>query len=491
MQFQTEDLLAILPFIVAMIGGLFVVLLDSFASSKAPRGFLGGFALVFFAAMLVAQLIGLGTGPQTAFFDMVVADDFSRFVGVVLIIAAALSILIAIGRLPREEGTGGEFYALALFATGGACLLTQAVDMVALFVGLECLSIPAYILAASLRRDPRSVEAGFKYFILGAFSTGFLVFGTALLYGASGSTQFAEIAASVTTGAWVENVYLVIGSLMVLTGLCFKIGAVPFHMWAPDVYQGSPTAATAYFATVVKAAAFAALLRVLFVALPEMRIGLEGFEGAGWLFLMQAVAVLTMSVANLVALVQRNVKRILAYSSIAHAGYLIIGLLTETDGAAAILFYLAAYSFMTVGAFALVAYFEGDGRGTSLDDFAGLGRRHPVAAASLSVFLFSLAGIPPTVGFFAKFYLFKVAIEYDMVPLVVIAVLNSLVSAFYYLRIMVALYMREGRPEASSVAKPAVAIAFAVAICLLFVIGMGIFPTPYIDLALASVATLL
>jgi len=491
MQFQTEDLLAIVPFIVAIVGGLSVVLLDSFASSKAPRGFLGWFALVFFAGMLVAQLVGLGQGPQTAFFGTVIADDFSRFVGAVLVVAAALSTLIAVGRLPQVEGAGGEFYALMLFATGGACLLVQAVDLVVLFIGLECLSIPAYILAASLRRDPRSVEAGFKYFILGAFSTGFLVFGMALLYGAAGDTGFAAIASAAGSGPWIENVYLVIGALLVLTGLCFKIAAVPFHMWAPDVYQGSPTAATAYFATVVKAAAFAALLRVLFVALPEMRVGIEGFEGAGWLSLMKVVAVLTMTTANLVALVQTNVKRILAYSSIAHAGYLVIGLLTEADGAAAILFYLAAYSFMTTGAFALVAYFERDDRGASLDDYAGLGRRHPVAAAALSVFLFSLAGIPPTAGFFAKFFLFKVAVEYDMTPLVVIAVLNSLVSAFYYLRIMVALYMKEGREESTPAVKPAIAIAFAVAICLVFVLMMGIFPTPYIDLALASVTTLL
>lgn len=284
--------------------------------------------------------------------------------------------------------------------------------------------------------------------------------------------------------SWVEYPIFIMGFCMLVVGLAFKIGAVPFHMWVPDVYQGSPTYTTAFFATGVKAAAFAAMLRVLITAFPDLRVGTEGFESAGWFVILQGLAILTMTVANLVALVQNDVKRILAYSSIAHAGYLIIGLVCEKSGVTAILFYLTAYTFMTAGAFALVAYFERrNGGGTSLEDYTGLGRRHPVAAVALSIFLFSLAGIPPTAGFFAKFYLFKTAIDYDLIVLVIIAVLNSVISAYYYLKIMVHMYMAEETNGSQPISKPSVAIAIAVGLCLLFVLAMGIFPIPYLESA--------
>ncbi len=485
-----RDLMAILPFLVAVTGGLVVILVDLLMRPKASRQALGIVSLLFLAGMILACLVDAGEPPELAFSKLVVADDFSRFLGVIFAVAAALSGLTAIGRLPDEGAARGEFYALLLFATGGAALLTQATDLISLFIGLECLSIPAYILAASLRRDPRSAEAGFKYFILGAFATGFLVYGIALLYGAAGSTQLQEIARLCAEQPWTSNLLLVAGALLVVVGLAFKIAAVPFHMWAPDVYQGSPTPATAFFATAVKAAAFAALLRILFSALPEMRTGTSGYEDAGWASLLTALAILTMSVANLIALVQSDVKRLLAYSSIAHAGYLLIGLLCDREGAAAILFYLAAYTFMTVGAFALVAYFEHRSGGTSLTEYVGLGRRHPVAAVALCVFLFSLAGIPPTAGFFGKFYLFRAAVNEGFIVLVVIAVINSMVSAYYYLRVMVAMYMEEETQEQKPVIKPSVAIALAVGICVLFVLLMGVYPTPYLDAARTSVLSL-
>jgi NADH-quinone oxidoreductase subunit N len=485
-----RDLMAILPFLVAVTGGLVVILVDLLMRPKAPRQALGIVSLLFLAGMILACLVDAGEPPELAFSNLVVADDFSRFLGVIFAVAAALSGLTAIGRLPDEGAARGEFYALLLFATGGAALLTQATDLISLFIGLECLSIPAYILAASLRRDPRSAEAGLKYFILGAFATGFLVYGIALLYGAAGSTQLQEIARLCAVQPWTSNLLLVAGALLVVVGLAFKIAAVPFHMWAPDVYQGSPTPATAFFATAVKAAAFAALLRILFSALPEMRTGTSGYEDAGWAGLLTAMAILTMTVANLIALVQSDVKRLLAYSSIAHAGYLLIGLLCDQEGAAAILFYLAAYTFMTVGAFALVAYFEHKSGGTSLTEYAGLGRRHPVAAVALCIFLFSLAGIPPTAGFFGKFYLFRAAVNEGFILLVVIAVINSMVSAYYYLRVMVAMYMEEETQEQKPVIKPSVAIALAVGICVLFVLLMGIYPTPYLDAARTSVLSL-
>jgi NADH-quinone oxidoreductase subunit N len=485
-----KDLGAILPFLVAVIGGLTIILADVFTRPGMSRRFLGLIAILFLGIMGAVCVCPMGEEPRAAFSNLVVADDFSRFLSILFAVAAGLATLIAMGRLPEKGAARGEFYALLLFSTGGASLLTQATDLVAMFIALETLSIPAYILAATLRRDPRSAEAGFKYFVLGAFATGFLVYGIVLLYGAAGSTQLSKIAALAVFGPWTENPLLVIGSLLVIVGLCFKIAAVPFHMWAPDVYQGAPTPATAYFATAVKAAAFAALLRILFTALPAFKTGTTGLEHAGWATILAGIAVLTMTVANLVALVQSDVKRILAYSSVAHAGYLIIGLLCEREGAAAILFYLAAYTFMTVGAFALVAYFEYKQRGTSLEEYRGLGRRHAVAAVCLSIFLFSLAGTPPTAGFFGKFYLFWAAVHQGQVVLVVIAVLNSLVSAYYYLRIMVSMYMQEAPGKPRYKVRPSVAIAIAVCICLLFVMAMGIYPIPYLDAANLSVGSL-
>ena len=485
-----KDLVAILPFLFAAGGGLVVVLLDSFAKPETPRRFLGGFSLVFYGLMLLSCSVGMGTAPTPAFSGLISADDFGRFLGALFAISGALATLIAMGRMPDEGAVRGEFYALLLFATSGATILAQATNLVALFIGLETLSIPAYIMAASMRRDPRSAEAGFKYFVLGAFATGFLVYGMALLYGASGSLQLSAIAEVAARVTWTGNVYFVVGSLLMIVGLSFKIAAVPFHMWAPDVYQGAPTAATAFFATAVKAAAFAALLRVLFMALPALRIGTPGLEQAGWAYLLQGIAILTMTVANLVALVQNDVKRMLAYSSIAHAGYLLVGLMAQQGGGGAILFYLAAYTFMTVGGFALVAYFEHKDGGTTLAEYAGVGRRHPMAAVALTIFLFSMAGIPPTAGFFGKFYLFKAAVDEGLVNLVVIAVLNSMVSAYYYLRVMIAMYMEPAPDEKGHTPRPSAPIAVAVGVCLLMVLAMGVYPSPYLSAARASIAAL-
>jgi NADH-quinone oxidoreductase subunit N len=418
----------------------------------------------------------------------VVDDDFSRFLNILFAVSSGLAVLIAMGRLPEEDMMRGEFYALLLFSTAGASLFCQARDMVTVFIALETLSIPAYILAASHRADGRSTEAGFKYFILGAFSSGFLVYGIALLYGATGSTSYDAILAVAAKG-WMNNPLLIAGALMVLVGMLFKIGAAPFHMWAPDVYQGSPTPATAFFATGVKAAAFAALARLLFQAIPSMVEAPGDVLGLGWYPLMQGIAILTMTAANLAALVQTDVKRILAYSSIAHAGYIFLGFLADADGVSAMLFYLVAYTFMTAGAFAIVAYFERLNGGTSLADYKGLGRKHPMTGAALSLFLFSLAGIPPTAGFFAKFYLFKSAVDVGLITLVVIAVVNSAVSAFYYLRIMVSMYM-ETAPNEQLSPKPSIAVSAVIVICVLFVVVLGLYPSPVLDIAIKSAASL-
>jgi len=482
---SASDLIAILPFIFAASGGLLVVLLDSFTHPESPRRFLGGFSLVFLGAMGLSAWLGDGA-PQLAFSGLVVADDFSRFLTILFALAAGLGALIAMGRLPEEGAARGEFYALLLFSAGGASLLAQAADLITLFLGLEMVSIPAYAMAASIRRDSRSAEAGFKYFVLGAFATGFLIFGIALLYGAAGGTSLAKIAAA-ASGVWTDSPRLVFGALFLLVGLVFKIAAVPFHMWAPDVYCGSPTPATAYFAAGIKAAGFAALLRVLFVALPELKVGPGALERAGWHYVIMGLAYATMFVPTLVALVQKDVKRILAYSSVAHAGYLLIGLLAGKEGSAAILFYLTVYTFMTVGAFAIVAYFEHRDGGTNLADYSGLGKRHPYAAAAMAVFLFSLAGIPPMGGFLAKFYLFRAALANDLKWLTILGVMASLISAYYYLRVTVAMYMEQEQPaEDTPAVRPSAAVITVVAICLALVLVLGVYPVPVLAAAQAA-----
>ena len=480
-----DDLTAVLPFIIALAGGVLIVVLDIFAARESKRSFLGGFALLALVGMAVYAFAGMGQEASTAFFGSIATDDFSRFLNVLFAVSGALAVLTAMGRLPEEKMMRGEFYALLLFSVGGASLLCQAMDLVTLFIGIETLSIPAYILAGSHRGDARSTEAGFKYFILGAFSSGILVYGIALIYGATGGETAYHAIRMTAEGGWMQQPLLVIGMLMVIVGMLFKIGAAPFHMWAPDVYQGSPTPATSFFATGVKAAAFAALARILIQAVPSMAEGPVEIFALGWYPLVQGIALLTMTVANLAALVQTDVKRILAYSSIAHAGYLFLGYLSDADGVSAMLFYLAAYTFMTSGAFAAVAYFERVGAGTTLAEYRGLGRKNPMAGAATAVFLFSLAGIPPTAGFFGKFYLFKTAVDHGLTLLVVAAVLNSAVSAYYYLRILVAMYMESPETEAP-MPRPSIAVSAVVIFCAVLVVAMGLFPSPTLEAAVRS-----
>jgi NADH-quinone oxidoreductase subunit N len=479
-----NDLLAIAPFVCAVAGAVVIALLDAISPPQGSRRFLGSVALVFLGLMALAAFSDFGRGPWGAFYGMVVADGVGRLFTVIFVSAAALAVLAAMGRL--DDGADGnsirgEFYALLLISTGGATLLGQAADLVVLFLALETLSIPAYVLAAGRRSDALSAEAGMKYFILGAVASGLLLYGIALLYGASGSTSFSQLARAVQERSWSENFLFIAGAVLVVAGLLFKLAAAPLHMWAPDVYQGSPTPATVFFSTGIKAAAFLALLRVLFQALEQLRVGEAGLEQAGWFTWLQGFAIATMTVANITALVQKDVKRLLAYSSVAHAGYLLVGLLCRHDGAAALAFYLLAYTFMTGGAFLLVAWLESEKGGTSLESYRGLSARHPALAAIFSVFLFSLAGIPPTAGFFSKFYLFRAAVGEGLVELTVIAVLNSLVSAYYYLRVMVAMYM-EPCNETAEPAPFSTHLAVAVAFCLVLVLLLGIVPAPALHL---------
>ncbi len=483
-----EDLIAVVPLIIAICGGLGVILLDIFAEPKTSRAYLGAFAAAAFAAMGIWAAFMFGQPAESRFFETIKDDDLSRFMTVLFAAAGVIASLAAMGR-QEENQLRGEFYALLLFSSAGAVLIAQAHDLITLFLGIETLSIPAYILAASDRANKKSAEAGFKYFILGAFSSGFLIFGIALLFGASGSFTYQAIAEATSKG-WTDSPLLIIGTLMVLFGLLFKVGAVPFHMWVPDVYQGAPTPTTALFATGIKAAALAAMFRLIFTAIPEMAESPIEDKTMGWYPLFQVVAIITMTAANLTALLQTDVKRILAYSSIAHAGYLLLGFLADKQGLSAMLFYLTAYIAMTAGAFIAVMYFEKTTKGTNLTDYKGLGRKAPLTAAAMSLFLFSLAGIPPTAGFFGKFYLFKAAMDQGLTILVVAALINSAIAAFYYLRIMVSMYMEPTTRQEPQEEIKAPTLTAAIILCAAAIPIMGVYPAPVLEAAIKAAACL-
>ena len=480
--FPAVDLGALLPALVIVVTAVVVLLLD-LLPPRNTKDHLGVVALAGVAAALFVTVWLWWRGIETrAFRDMVVLDAFALFFAVVIGYAAAFALLISIDYIQRHGVQAGEYYALVLFAATGMMLLASANDLIVVFLALELMSLSLYVLAGYFKRRLASSEASMKYFLLGAFASGFFLYGIALLYGATGSTSLDRIAVAAAAGDRSPLVLVGLGLLVI--GFGFKISAVPFHMWAPDVYEGAPTAVTAFIATGSKAGAFAALVRVLVV-------GLGGLQ-ADWSVLFWALAVLTMTLGNVVALAQTNLKRMLAYSSIAHVGYMLVGLVAGgTAGVGAVLFYLLAYTFTTAGAFGVIALSQRLGEeSVDVGDYAGLARRHPVFAAALALFLLSLIGIPPLAGFVAKVYLFGSAVRAGFVWLAVIAVLNSAVAAYYYLRVIVNMYMREADGAGADYA-PSFAGGVALAIALAGVVGLGVVPAPFADLAQAAVAPLL
>jgi NADH-quinone oxidoreductase subunit N len=464
-----------------VLGAAGLVLLLDLLPRAVARELVATVALAGVVGALLVTLARWGR-PARAFHDMVVLDDFALFADVVICYAAALVVLLSIDYLRRAGPDTGEYYALVLFSTAGMLLLAAAGDLVVLFLALELMSLSLYVLAGLFKRELASSEASMKYFILGAFAASFLLYGIALIYGATGSTNLDRIGAAAAGRA--HDPLLVVGLGLLLVGFGFKTASVPFHMWAPDVYQGAPTSVTALIATGSKAAAFAALIRVLSVAL----------RGAqpDWSALFWVVAALTMTVGNVVALAQSNLKRMLAYSSVAHAGYMLVGVVAGgTAGSGAVLFYLLTYTFTTAGAFGVITLCErARAEAVEVGDYAGLARRHPVLAAALALFLVSLVGIPPLAGFVGKFYLFGAAVRAGYLWLTVIAVLNSAVAAYYYLRVVVYMYMRE--PEgAPTTLVPSFAGGLALAIALVGIVLLGVMPAPFADLAQAAVAPLL
>ncbi len=513
------DLAAISTEIILAVTGLVILLVDMFVEDKkktmlAVLALLGilmaGFATYqqfeYTAGRIAYEPAPDGRSVRQNFdgarFAMgyvgdgsIVVDNFAVVFRYIFLLGTALAVLLSIGYLQREGCAKGEYYALMLFCTVGMMIMASAVDLLTLFLGLETLSIPLYVLAGFQRRRLRSNEAGLKYLLMGAFASGFLLYGIAFIYGATGTVRLRFIARHLgelaAAGSATAEPYLLLGLTLLLVGFLFKVAAVPFHMWTPDVYEGAPTAVTAYMSVAVKAAAFAGLLRVGLTLVPFEAL-MEMIEPALWW-----VAVLTMSFGNLLAVVQENVKRMLAYSSIAHAGYLLVGVLaamrlgTTQMAMAGILYYLIAYTLMNVGAFAVVLLVaRKDDRYEKVSDFAGLARRHPALAAGMTLFMISLAGVPPTAGFFGKFYVFGAAVRADLIPLVVIAAFNSLVSVYYYLRPVMAMYFRPSPEDEES--RGPIVIPYAAEFTLYFtataVLLIGIVPNRIIPLVNAIIS---
>lgn len=439
----------------------------------------------FVGIVATAVLVGAGWGGHIeSFSGSVVLDNFATFFKMTFLVAAGLTILITDSYMEREGCNHGELYPLILFAVVGMMLMASGTDLMTIFLGLEVMSVTLYVLAGFNRGNKKSNEAGLKYFLLGAFSTGFMLYGMALIYGATGTTRLYKIASVVGQMTLPStNILLVAGMLLMMTGFAFKIAAAPFHMWTPDVYEGAPTPMTAFMSAGPKAAGFAALIRLFLVALPSLQVE--------WSQVLWVLAVLTMTVGNITALRQDNIKRVLAYSSIAHAGYALVGFTAGNGtGIAGILFYMLSYAFMNIGAFAVIILVakKGETNG-NVSDFAGLGFKRPVLALAMTLFLFSLAGVPPAAGFVGKFYLFAGAVQEGYIWLAVIGVLNSAASAYYYLRIMVYMYMKEPTEEFEWI-KVTAPVTLALIIAAAGTLIPGIVPSVILEYAQMAVKLL-
>jgi NADH-quinone oxidoreductase subunit N len=467
---QAADYMRLLPEIVLTIFAMIVMVLDAAAEERRIEKTLGAVALIGSLAAIAATLVQ-SQYPGFAFWNMVQVDSFSVFFHFLVAAVTAVVILTSFEYMEVQQIRAGEYYALILFGAVGMSLMSSAVELVLIFIALEISSISTYILAGFRRRAAISSESSVKYFLLGSFATAFFLYGVALMFGATGSTNISTIGDVLRSGQIPLLAYA--GVALMFVGLGFKVAAAPFHVWTPDVYEGAPSPVVGFMSTAPKAAAFAVLLRVMFEAHAPGRIGL-----------IWAVAALSMTIGNLGALVQNNIKRLLAYSSIAHAGYLLVAYAAlPNNGIPAAMFYAASYAAMNVGAFAVISHFGGAGeRYVTLEDYSGLGRRSPLLAATLTIFLLSLIGIPVTGGFFAKFYVFSAALQANLVGLVIIGVLNSAVGAYYYLRIIVVMYMREPQQEVR-VARIPVGLGFALAISLAATIYLGVLPGRVLEYA--------
>ena len=436
-----NDFEVLKPYTLLTVWACILLLVDLFIP-KERKGITALLSALGLAITLGFTLAQIGN-ERSGFTGMVVLDGFSTFVNALLLVSGLLGVALAYGYVKRMNIERGEYYTLLLFSVTGMMLMAQASDLIVVFIALELLSIPLYVLAAFNRTKSESEEAGLKYFLLGAFATGFVVYGTALVFGATGSTNLSAIVTSASAGT--SSLLLTIGAALILVGFGFKIAAVPFHMWTPDVYQGAPSAVTAFMSSGAKIAGFAALLRVFATAFPSLATDMTD--------VLWALAAATMILGNVIAISQTNIKRLLAYSSIAHAGYILMAFVpygnpTVRDvSIAAGLFYLVSYAVTNFGAWGVVIALEkAEGKGLEIADYAGLGRKYPALAAAMTVFMLSLIGFPPTLGMVGKFYLFRSVIAGGYTWLAIIGVLTSLISAYYYLRVVVTMYMKDGEP---------------------------------------------
>jgi NADH-quinone oxidoreductase subunit N len=472
------DYVRILPELVLSAFGIVIMLLDPLLDEEQSQKTLG---IIAFAGALagLASTWYMAQSEGLAFSNIVRVDRFSAFFHYLIIAIAAVTILTSFEYMAVQRIRAGEYYALVLFGVVGMCLMSSAIELVLIFVALEISSISSYILAGFRRRDASSSESSLKYFLLGSFATAFFLYGVALIFGATGSTNIDSIAQHLEPGSPVLLVYVAVALMFV--GLGFKVAAAPFHIWTPDVYEGAPAPVVGFMSTAPKAAAFAVLLRIIFA-----------IHAPATLWMIWIAAALSMTIGNIGALVQTNIKRLLAYSSIAHAGYILVAFAAAPhDGTSAAMFYTAAYAAMNVGAFAVVSHFANAGeRYVTLEDYEGLGRSSPLLAATLTIFLLSLIGIPMTGGFFAKFYVFSAASRANLIWLLLIGVFNSAIGAYYYLRIIVVMYMREPRKEAPVSPLP-VGMGLALAVSVIATIYLGVLPDRVLQFAQHSAQAML
>jgi NADH-quinone oxidoreductase subunit N len=467
------DYARFLPELILTLAGILIMFLEALRP-EGRKTSAGTFAIV---ALVLALPAALMATPGPAFQGMLVIDGMATFFRTLVIVVGLLVVFSSTDYLRREQQDTGEYYALVLFSIVGQCVMVTANELVMIFIGLEISSIASYVLAGYLRDDARNNEAALKYFLLGSFATAFLLYGVAWMYGATGSTNLSEIRRSLISGAAPSDALIGVAAALIFVGLAFKISAAPFQGWAPDVYQGAPAPVSGFLTVGPKAAAFAVLMRVFLGSLEPI--------ASRWAPAVWVCALATMVVGNFAAIMQSNIKRLLAYSSIAHAGYVLVAVAANSGtGSAAAMFYLAAYAFTNIGAFAVVTYFSRKGeRYVAIDDFAGLAQRQPGMAAMLTIFLLSLIGVPLTGGFFGKFYIFKAALDAKLVWLTVLGLLNSAVAAYYYLRILVVMYMREPGESVETLPPAGALLQIAVYGSAAGTILLGIFPSLVLDFA--------
>ncbi len=459
-----------------------VVLLTALFLPKLRRELLAGIAILGLILTSIA-IFSLWNQNLSGFNGMIRVDNFALAFSLIFLLGVFLAILLSLNKVEDEYLNYGDFYGILLFATTGMMMMVSTTNLLVIFLGLEILSISLYVLAGIRKTRIDSVEAALKYFLLGAFATGFFLYGIALVYGATGAIDLLAIAGQVRSNDF-NSVLLITGVVMLLIGFSFKAALVPFHMWTPDVYQGAPTPVTAFMSAGAKGAALAALLRLLFAV--------TAWSHTDWNVALWIIAVLTMTVGNVVAIAQNNVKRMLAYSSIAHAGYLLVAVVAGNSlGQTAVLFYLLVYTLMNLGAFGVISYLGSSNRQENLDieDYRGLGYRFPFAGLAMTVFMLSLAGIPPTGGFVGKFYIFNAAIQAGYLWLVILGVLNSVISVYYYLRVVINLYMREPAHEVN-VPKAGLGLSFALLLAVVGVLLIGIMPGGWFNLLKHALLTL-